>query len=107
MFHVTSVLNRESIDAHGLDWSRMGAARGIAGSEMPEIEGCYLCEEWEVEWFATNINNTGGLVDVWAVDGVDADDLVASGSGYSYLPHQVPRAQLMLIRRDIARSSPW
>jgi hypothetical protein len=32
LFHVTSELNRESIRTHGLDWSRMGAAHGIAGS---------------------------------------------------------------------------
>ena len=32
LFHVSSALNRESILAHGLDWTRMGAAPGIAGS---------------------------------------------------------------------------
>lgn len=31
MFHVSSVLNRRSIQSYGLDSSRMGAARGIAG----------------------------------------------------------------------------
>ena len=35
LYHVTSVLNRESIAQHGLDWRRMGAARGIAGSRAP------------------------------------------------------------------------
>ena len=43
LFHVTSSLNRESIQAHGLDWRRMGAARGIAGSSAPEQAGCFLC----------------------------------------------------------------
>ena len=30
LFHVTSSLNRESIQRHGLDWQRMSAAPGIA-----------------------------------------------------------------------------
>ena len=43
LFHVTSALNRDSILAHGLDWTRMGAAPGIAGSLTPEEEGMFLC----------------------------------------------------------------
>jgi hypothetical protein len=35
LYHVTSVRNRGSIRAHGLDWTRMGEAPGIAGS--PDI----------------------------------------------------------------------
>jgi hypothetical protein len=31
-YHATSSENRDSIRSHGLDWKRMGAARGIAGS---------------------------------------------------------------------------
>ena len=38
LFHVTSAANRESIRSHGLDWTRMGAARGIAGSMTPALE---------------------------------------------------------------------
>jgi len=30
LFHVTSALNPDSILAHGLDWTRMGAAPGLA-----------------------------------------------------------------------------
>jgi hypothetical protein len=40
LFHVTSTLNRETILAHGLDWTRMGAARGIAGAWCPRKRAC-------------------------------------------------------------------
>ncbi len=53
---------------HGLDWTRMAAAPGIAGSREAEEEGVFLCrDESEVSFFA-RINNTGGPVHVWAVD---------------------------------------
>ncbi len=45
LFHVTSAVNRESILAHGLDWTRMGAAPGIAGSPVPEDDGVFLCRD--------------------------------------------------------------
>jgi len=45
LFHVSSAANRKSILAHGLDWTRMGAARGIAGSTTPEQEGVFLCRD--------------------------------------------------------------
>jgi len=38
-------VNRESILAHGLDWTRMGAAPGIAGSPVPEDDGVFLCRD--------------------------------------------------------------
>ena len=57
-FHVSSSLNRESIREHGLDWARMGAAWGMAGSREPEVEGNFLCREYEVDRF-TSMNNTG------------------------------------------------
>lgn len=80
MYHVTSSANRESIQEHGLDWSRTGLAVGIAGSPVPEQEGCFLAQdELEVSWFV-HVNNTGGPVDVWEVSDVDAGELVRSGS---------------------------
>ena len=33
LFHVSSALNRESILAHGLDWTRMGGSSGYR--ELP------------------------------------------------------------------------
>ena len=96
MFHVSSVLNRQSILAHGLDWTRMGAACGIAGSRRPEQEGVFLCrDEFEAGWFV-EMNNTGGPVDVWAVTGIEEDQLLDNGSGLSYFPARIPSSQIML-----------
>jgi hypothetical protein len=93
-FHVTSTANRASIEEYGLDTSRMGAARGIAGSYSPEAEGCFLVAgEWEVDWFV-RMNNTGGDVDVWAVDNVDPGQIVGNGTGYDYLPGPIARKWL-------------
>ena len=78
----------------------MGAASGIAGSRTAEQEGCFLClGEWEMEWFV-KLNNTGGPVDVWAVDGVDPKALVESPEGHFYLPSVVAAERLTLWRRD-------
>jgi hypothetical protein len=80
MFHVTSSMNRESIRA--LDWRLTGMSRGIAGSTHPEQEGCFMClDDGELDWFV-RMNNTGGPVDVWAVDGVNRQDLVVSPEGH-------------------------
>jgi hypothetical protein len=97
LFHVSSVLNRESIWQHGLDVSLMGVARGIAGSLGPEVSGCFLCtEEFEVEFF-TEINNTGGPVDVWEVSGIDRFDLMESPNGYFFYPGTIAASQVRLI----------
>jgi hypothetical protein len=99
-FHVTSSLNRSSIQANGLDWRLMAAAPGIAGSRAPEQEGCFLClDDHEADWFVS-MNNTGGPVDVWAVDGI-SDDLVQSPEGHYYIPRVVARQHLSLVLRDI------
>jgi hypothetical protein len=101
MFHVSSSRNRESILAHGLDWQRMAGVRGIAGSQEPEQEGCFLClNEHEVEWFV-RINNTGGPVDVWAVEAVDEQELLESPEGHFYVPRAIPPGRLTLLRADI------
>ena len=100
-FHVTSSRNRMSINAYGLDWTRMGDAPGIAGSVHPEQAGCFVClTEWEVDWFVA-MNNTGGPVDVWAVDGVSEEELVESPEGHRFLAAPIAREQLTLLRRDI------
>lgn len=97
MFHVSSVANRQSILAHGLDWQRMGAARGIAGSAAPEADGVFLCaDEFEVQFFV-NMNNTGGPVDVWQVTGIEEEHLVDSPNGFSYFPAPIPRNQVTLV----------
>lgn len=98
---MTSSKNRASIRANGLDWRLMGASPGIAGSQRPEQQGCFLCRsEWEADWFV-GMNNTGGPVDLWAVEGVDEDELVESPEGFSYLPATIPPDRLTLVRADI------
>ncbi|MFI0968143.1 hypothetical protein ACH4S8_43380 [Streptomyces sp. NPDC021080] len=101
LFHVSSVLNRRSIAQHGLDWTRMGAARGIAGSRRPEVEGIFVCQGEEAAEFFLQINNTGGSVDLWSVDGVDEGLLLDNGNGFFYLPGRIPAARVRLVRADI------
>src|SRR5947209_12010699 len=82
LFHVPSSANRESIDRHGLDWTLTSAARGIAGSNSPQQEGCFLCQDQsEADWFAC-MGSTFGPVDVWAAEGVDESDLIESPEHY-------------------------
>lgn len=95
-FHVSSRANRESIRSHGLDWTKMGAAPGIAGSAVPEADGVFLCEEFHVEFFL-RMNNTGGPVDVWQVSGTFEDQMISNGSGFFYFPGRIPATQVSLI----------
>ncbi len=96
-FHVSSSMNRTSIYNNGLDVSRMGAARGIAGSREPEEDGCFIaCGAHEREWF-TRMNNTGGPVDVWRVHDIDVADLVTSRHGYRLVPGKIAAARLILV----------
>ena len=106
MWHVSSSRNRASIEQFGLDWTRMGAARGIAGSTRPENDGIFLgVDRHEADYFV-RMNNTGGPVDVWEVRGVDPDDLLDNGSGYGYLPAVIDRDRLTLVRTDVAPVEP-
>jgi hypothetical protein len=103
VFHVTSVLNRDSISAHGLDWTLMSDAPGIAGSRGPEVEGCFVCvDEFEVSFFL-RINNTGGPVDVWAIEGVEEEELITPPNGFQYVSRRIAPTMLSLHRRDVAR----
>jgi hypothetical protein len=108
LYHVTSNRNRGSISEHGLDWSRKSAARGIAGSSRPEKEGTFLCAlrsgaPGSIDSFIY-MNNTGGPVDVWAVDGIDERMLVVTGEGYGYFPGRIPPEALTLLEQDRSRS---
>jgi hypothetical protein len=100
-FHVTSSSNRDSIKRHGLDWTHMNAARGIAGSTAPEQNGTFLCFSELEAGFFIDMNNTGGPVDLWAVEGIDRSDLVESPEGFLFLPRPIPPSQLTLVRADI------
>jgi hypothetical protein len=107
MFHVTSSRNRESIRTHGLDYTRMGAAPGIAGSRSPEQKGTFLCfDEFERDWFV-RMNNTGGPVDVWAVRAIDPSALVPSPEGHHFLPGTIAATRLVLVQTDIPAQSRW
>lgn len=50
-----------------------------------------------MEWFVS-MNNTGGSVDVWAVEGVDASQLVESPEGYLYVSSVIAAERLTLWR---------
>jgi hypothetical protein len=69
MFHVTDRANRESIRQHGLDWRRMGAALGIAGSRVPEHPGVFLAEGEGIAKFFVDMArmNERHAIDVWEV----------------------------------------
>lgn len=98
---MTSSKNRDSIERHGLDWMRMGATCGIAGSSAPEQEGIFLCaDEEEADWFVS-LNAPGGGVDVWAVDGVDEAELVESPEHHFFAARRIPRSQLTLLHADL------
>ncbi|WP_237421583.1 hypothetical protein [Gordonia sp. SID5947] len=104
-YHVSSALNRASIEACGMDWRRMGLARGIAGSMQPEQEGCFLARgERECHWFV-RMNNTGGPVDVWQVKGVDDVELLTSPEGYLFYPATIDPVRLTLVQTDIPPES--
>ncbi|MCW3159649.1 hypothetical protein [Micropruina sonneratiae] len=79
----------------------MAASPGITGSFSPEVAGVFLCrDQFEVDWFV-RMNNTGGPVDVWAVDGVGGESLIDNGSGYHYVNEPIPPDRLTLLRRDL------
>ena len=76
----------------------MGAASGIAGSTAPEVEGVFLDE---LPDFFVRMNNTGGLVDVWGVDGIDPAALIESSNGFRYFPGVISTANLTLLDTDL------
>ncbi|MEU4562729.1 hypothetical protein AB0F72_30495 [Actinoplanes sp. NPDC023936] len=88
-----------------MDWTRMGAAPGIAGSRRPEVEGVFLCaERWEADWFI-RLNNTGGPVDIWAVEGVELDLLQTSPEGFRYFPGKIDARQVQLVEQDLTAAA--
>lgn len=105
-FHVSSSLNRASILEHGLDWRRMGAAPGIAGSVRAEQEGCFLAEDERTAEFFVRMGTGVGPVDVWLVSDVDPELLVQSPEGFHYLPAPVGPERLILHRAGVAQMAP-
>lgn len=68
LVHITAAVNRASIQRWGLDWSRMGVARGIAGSAQPELPANFLDTVDSIGFFRRMAREP---VDLWAVDVTD------------------------------------
>jgi hypothetical protein len=110
MYHVTDRANRESIGRHGLDWRRMGAVPGIAGSRAPEHRGVFLAEDLEVVKFFVEMgqSNERHEIDVWEVS-LDLDvelseeepspctPLVRHADGFLCYLEPIPPERLRLI----------
>jgi hypothetical protein len=96
--HATSRQNRESIQAHGLDWRLMGDARGIAGSATPEVEGIYLVEIEAVSFFTAMPEIDP---DVWIVD-AEGIWLETGPEGFLHASEPIPSNRIRLAdRREI------
>ena len=99
MFHVSAAANRDSILQHGLDWRRMGASGGIAGSRSPELPAIFLCDgRPDVDFF---LRMARWPCDLWAVN---VDDLwIENGpSGWLVVPQVIAADRVRLAETDIA-----
>lgn len=85
----------------------MKGVPGIAGNAAPDGEGVFLCEDEAEADFFVKMNNTDGPVDIWAVEGINLDDLQASLYGPYLLPYAVPPSRLTLVREDVDESESW
>ena len=84
----------------------MGAAPGIAGSRAPEADGVFLCADGFEAGFFVQMNNSGGPVDVWAVTGVDEEQLIDNGNGFWYFPGRIPPGQVALANWSSVDAAP-
>ena len=101
-FHVSRSENRGSIEQFGLDWNRMGAVPGIAGSRAPEMDAVFVCDEFSVDFFC-RFSETP--VDVWLVDagGLEVED---APDGWWILRTPIGPDRLRLV--EAARpGTPW
>lgn len=79
----------------------MREARGIAGSDIAEQEGIFLCDsESEAEFFL-RFDNGDGPFDLWAVEGVDQAELLESPEHFYFIARPIPPSQVSLVRQDI------
>jgi transposase-like protein len=96
--HVSAASNRESIRRHGLDWRRMGAVPGVAGSKVPELAAVFLGQHpGDIEFFTRMARRP---CDAWAVraDGLWVEN---EPSGWLMISQPVPPDRLRLIASDI------
>jgi hypothetical protein len=103
-FHATAAQNRESISQHGLDWSRMGSARGIAGSNGPELPAIFLCETREEIPFFTGMSRAA--TDVWAVR-VDGLWIESGPDGWVIVAGPISAERLRLVELDVPAGQGW
>jgi hypothetical protein len=103
LLHVTAAVNRASIERHGLDWRRMGAAPGIAGSRRPEAAGIFLGDHPADVDFFTSMART--VTDVWSVD-VSGWWLRSGPEGWWLVRRPVPPERLTLVLRDLDAGEP-
>jgi hypothetical protein len=96
LYHVTASVNRQSIQEHGLDWTRMGATSGIAGSMAPEQEGIFLArDKEEAAWFAAF--QRVKPVDVWEVDMTGLEHPHEEVDGFLLYKGRIARERLELV----------
>jgi hypothetical protein len=79
----------------------MGDVPGIAGSAQPEVDGIFVARSRFEAGLFVELNRTGGAVDIWGLDEVDAGDFVTSETGYVYVPYVVDSGRLELLEQDL------
>jgi hypothetical protein len=62
-------------------------------------------EDWDVDYFV-RMNNPAAPVDVWQLEGFDADQMSDNGNGYVYLPGRISAGPITLVQRDLAGGDP-
>jgi hypothetical protein len=94
-FHASSSENRDSIEEHGLDWTRMGTARNIMGKTSPELPAVFL--EFHRDACDFYVRMARFPVDVWEVD---TDDLWAEcgPDGWSIVPEPIAPERVRLVK---------
>lgn len=105
LFHVSPRVNRDSILQHGLDPRWMGAAAGIAGSPLPELDGVYVSQDRDGAGFFVEMGRRRfpGGVDLWEID--DTESVLQTGtSGFEYLPLPVRPQRIRLCETFAAQA---